>query len=70
MTGVGINIVIYPNETFRFAMHAVDENMPELFTAGPRKHLIDKLQKRTRLYEILAFAARPSPLMRETNAIT
>lgn len=53
---IGINVVIYPNEAFRFAMKAVEENMAELLRAGTQKHLQDKLQQRSRLYELLDYA--------------
>lgn len=52
----GVRIVIYPNESFRFAMKAVEDYMGELLRAGTQKHLVDKLQKRTRLYELLDYA--------------
>lgn len=51
----GVRIVIYPNEAFRFAMKAVEDHMSELLRAGTQKHLVDKLQKRTRLYELLDY---------------
>jgi len=53
---IGINIVIYPNEAFRFAMNAVEHYMKELLTAGTQKHIQDKLQLRSRLYEQLDYA--------------
>ncbi len=55
MASIGINIVIYPNEGFRFAMQSVEENMRELYAAGSQKDLVDRLQKRSRLYEILEY---------------
>jgi methylisocitrate lyase len=56
LQNAGVNIVIYPNEAFRFAMKAVEEYMGELLRAGTQKHLTDKLQHRGRLYELLDYA--------------
>jgi len=55
LQNLGVNIVIYPNEAFRFAMKAVEEYMGELLRAGTQKHIQDKLQLRSRLYEQLDY---------------
>lgn len=52
---LGINIVIYPNTTFRLAMKAVEEGMAQLLAEGTQERFIDKLQPRSRLYEILGY---------------
>lgn len=52
---LGINIVIYPNTTFRLAMKAVEEGMAQLLADGTQEGFIDKLQPRSRLYEILGY---------------
>jgi len=55
LQNLGVNIVIYPNEAFRFAMKAVEDYMGELLRAGTQKHIQDKLQLRSRLYEQLDY---------------
>jgi len=52
---LGVNIVIYPNTTFRLAMKAVEEGMAQLLAEGTQEGFIDKLQPRSRLYEILGY---------------
>lgn len=52
---LGINIVIYPNTTFRLAMKAIEDYMPQLLEEGIQTGFIDKLQPRSRLYEILGY---------------
>lgn len=52
---LGVNIVIYPNTAFRLAMKAVEDGMRELYEAGTQTGFIDRLQKRSRLYEILDY---------------
>ena len=52
---VGVNIVIYPNTTFRLAMKAIEDYMPRLLEDGIQTGFIDKLQPRSRLYEILGY---------------
>ena len=53
---LGVNVVIYPNTAFRLAMKAVETGMAELLKEGTQTGFIDKLQPRTRLYEILNYA--------------
>ncbi|MEM9683960.1 MAG: methylisocitrate lyase [Pseudomonadota bacterium] len=52
---LGINIVIYPNTTFRLAMQAIEDYMPKLLEEGIQTGFIEKLQPRSRLYEILGY---------------
>jgi methylisocitrate lyase len=52
---LGVNIVIYPNTTFRLAMKAVEEGMAQLLAEGTQEGFIDKLQPRSHLYEILGY---------------
>ena len=55
LRNLGVNVVIYPNTAFRLAMKAVEDHMRELYEEGIQTGFIDKLQKRTRLYEILSY---------------
>ncbi len=56
LRSLGVNIVIYPNTAFRLAMKAVEDHMRQLYEEGTQTGFIDKLQERTRLYEILGYA--------------
>jgi len=53
---LGVNVVIYPNTAFRLAMKAVETGMAELLKEGTQTGFIDRLQPRSRLYEILNYA--------------
>ncbi|MEM7774708.1 MAG: methylisocitrate lyase [Pseudomonadota bacterium] len=55
LSNLGVNIVIYPNTAFRLAMKAVEDGMQQLLDDGIQTGFIDRLQKRSRLYEILHY---------------
>lgn len=55
LQSLGVNVVIYPNTAFRLAMKAVEAGMTALLEEGTQTGFIDKLQPRTRLYEILGY---------------
>lgn len=52
---LGYNIVIYPVTTLRLAMKAVEEGLADLLSKGTQEDLLDKMQHRKRLYEILRY---------------
>ena len=52
---LGYNIVIYPVTTLRLAMKAVEEGLASILEKGSQKDLLDKMQHRKRLYEILHY---------------
>jgi len=54
---LGYNIVIYPVTAFRLAMKAVEDGLTSIFEQGSQAHLLDKMQHRKRLYEILRYEA-------------
>lgn len=56
LADIGYNVVIYPVTTLRLAMHAVEIGMREVFDAGTQSGLLDSMQHRTRLYELLRYA--------------
>ncbi|MDG4664371.1 methylisocitrate lyase [Mycobacterium sp. 236(2023)] len=53
---IGYNVVIYPVTTLRLAMHAVEIGMREVFDAGTQSGLLDNMQHRSKLYELLRYA--------------
>lgn len=53
---VGYNAVIYPVTTLRIAMGAVEAGLREIHTAGTQSGLLDTMQHRSRLYELLRYA--------------
>lgn len=56
LTDVGYNAVIYPVTTLRIAMGAVERGLREIATEGTQSGLVDGMQHRSRLYELLNYA--------------
>ncbi|MFT4126625.1 MAG: methylisocitrate lyase [Gordonia sp. (in: high G+C Gram-positive bacteria)] len=56
LAGVGYNAVIYPVTTLRIAMGAVERGLREIASAGTQSGLLDGMQHRSRLYELLRYA--------------
>ncbi|SNY88507.1 methylisocitrate lyase [Nocardia amikacinitolerans] len=52
---LGFNAVIYPVTTLRLAMHAVEEGLAEIASTGTQSGLLDRMQHRARLYELLEY---------------
>ncbi|BBX23572.1 2-methylisocitrate lyase [Mycolicibacter terrae] len=53
---IGYNAVIYPVTTLRLAMFAVEAGLREIDTRGTQSGLLDRMQHRSRLYELLRYA--------------
>jgi len=51
----GYNIVIYPVSTQRLAMKSVEEGLKDIFERGHQNNIIDKMQTRKRLYELVEY---------------
>ena len=51
----GYNIVIYPVTTQRLAMKSVEEGLKDIFERGHQNNIIDKMQTRNRLYELVEY---------------
>ena len=51
----GYNIVIYPVTTQRLAMKSVEEGLIDIFERGHQNNIIDKMQTRKRLYELVEY---------------
>ena len=51
----GYNIVIYPVTTQRLAMKSVEDGLKDIFEHGHQNNIIDKMQTRKRLYELVEY---------------
>lgn len=56
LADIGYNMVIYPVTTLRLAMYAVEVGLREIHSAGTQAGLLDQMQHRSRLYELLRYA--------------
>jgi methylisocitrate lyase len=56
LTDIGYNAVIYPVTTLRLAMFAVEAGLREIDSAGSQSGLLEQMQHRGRLYELLRYA--------------
>lgn len=56
LSDIGYNVVIYPVTTLRLAMHAVEVGLREIAQTGTQSGLTDRMQHRSRLYELLRYA--------------
>ncbi|HZZ95810.1 MAG TPA: methylisocitrate lyase [Jatrophihabitantaceae bacterium] len=56
LTDLGYNVVIYPVTTLRLAMFAVEDGLREIESKGTQSGLLDQMQHRKRLYELLRYA--------------
>src|ERR1019366_6220662 len=55
LSDLGINIVIYPVTTLRLAMKAIERGLATIKKEGGQASLIDKMQTRAELYELLRY---------------
>lgn len=51
----GYNIVIYPVTTQRLAMKSVEDGLRNIYDTGHQNNIIDKMQTRKRLYELVDY---------------
>jgi len=51
----GYNIVIYPVTTQRLAMKSVEDGLRAIFEDGQQNKIVDKMQTRKRLYELVEY---------------
>ncbi len=52
---LGYNIVIYPVTTQRLAMKSVEDGLRAIFADGHQNYIIDKMQTRKRLYDLVEY---------------
>jgi methylisocitrate lyase len=55
LENLGYNLVIYPVTTQRLAMKNVEDGLQQIFTEGHQNNVIDKMQTRKRLYELVDY---------------
>ena len=55
LENLGYNLVIYPVTTQRLAMKNVEDGLRQIFEEGHQNNVIDKMQTRKRLYEIVDY---------------
>ena len=56
LSDIGYNAVIYPVTTLRLALHAVETGLREILDTGTQSGSLDRMQHRSRLYELLRYA--------------
>ena len=57
LENLGINVVIYPVTLLRLAMHAADAGLAEIAAHGTQERLLDRMQHRRDLYDLLDYPA-------------
>ena len=55
LENLGYNLVIYPVTTQRLAMQNVEVGLKSIFEDGDQNNIIDKMQTRKRLYELVEY---------------
>ena len=55
LENLGYNIVLYPITTQRLAMKNVEDGLRAIFADGHQNNIIDKMQTRKRLYELVDY---------------
>jgi methylisocitrate lyase len=55
LADLGVNLVIYPVTGLRLAMGAVEDGLRRLRDDGTQAGLLDRMQTRARLYELLGY---------------
>ena len=58
---LGYDIVIYPVTTQRLAMKNVEDGLRDIFKNGHQNNIIDKMQTRKRLYELVDYKKYNTP---------
>ena len=61
LKNLGYNIVIYPVTTQRLAMKSVEDGLRIIFKDGHQNNIIDKMQTRKRLYELVEYEKYNTP---------
>jgi len=55
LENLGYSVVIYPVTTQRLAMKSVEDGLKVIFEDGHQNNIIDKMQSRKRLYELVEY---------------
>ena len=70
LQNLGYNLVIYPVTTQRLAMKSVEEGLKTIFSEGHQNNIIDKMQTRKRLYELVEYEKYNTPGKKITDFST
>ena len=70
LENLGYNLVIYPVTTQRLAMKSAEEGLKSIFKDGHQNNIIDKMQTRKRLYELVEYEKYNTPDKKITDFST
>jgi methylisocitrate lyase len=70
LENLGYNLVIYPVTTQRLAMQNVEIGLKSIFKDGHQNNIIDKMQTRKRLYELVEYEKYNTPGKKITDFST
>ncbi len=70
LQNLGYNLVIYPVTTQRLAMQNVELGLKSIFKDGHQNNIIDKMQTRKRLYELVEYEKYNTPDKKITDFST
>ena len=70
LENLGYNLVIYPVSTQRLAMKNVEIGLKSIFNEGHQNNIIDKMQTRKRLYELVEYEKYNTPDKKITDFST
>ena len=70
LESLGYNLVIYPVTTQRLAMQNVELGLKSIFKDGHQNNIIDKMQTRKRLYELVEYEKYNTPDKKITDFST
>ena len=70
LENLGYNLVIYPVSSQRLAMQNVEIGLKSIFKDGHQNNIIDKMQTRKRLYELVEYEKYNTPDKKITDFST
>ena len=70
LENLGYNLVIYPVSTQRLAMKSVEIGLKSIFNDGHQNNILDKMQTRKRLYELVEYEKYNTPDKKITDFST
>ena len=70
LENLGYNLVIYPVTTQRLAMQSVEIGLKSIFKDGHQNNVINKMQTRKRLYELVEYEKYNTPGKKITDFST
>ena len=70
LENLGYNLVIYPVTTQRLAMKSAEDGLKSIFKDGHQNNIIDKMQTRKRLYELVEYEKYNTPGKKITDFST